>query len=194
MRYFCGVLLLTALLGLPSLSLAQTIFNVTGSLTLVNGSLAGTTVGSFSGTIDINTTTGNVVSWNISMPAIPANPSYGVVGAYTFSPSDSTVYFTPSGPVNPLAPGYLTFSNTGQELVFAISAQSLVGFGGASFSGGPNGSGYGLASGEGFTMSGTVAPSPVPEPPTLALMASGLLGMVCFRRKLFEIARRSRST
>lgn len=136
MSHLLRAVLCAALLSVPSLSLAQTIFDVDGSLTITNGSLAGTSVGSFSGTIDINTTTGNIVSWNISMPAIAANPSYGAVGAYTFSPPDSTVYFTPSGPLNPLAPGYLTFSNTGQELVFAIGAQSLVGFGGASFSGG----------------------------------------------------------
>jgi PEP-CTERM motif len=192
------VVLLAALLGLPSLSFGQTIFDVTGNLTIANGALAGTTVGSFSGTIEINTTTGDIVSWNILMPSIPAYPGSAAVGAFTFSPSDSTAGFSASlfG-----GPGYIAISAPEYRLNFELlnaNGHSLVGFNGATLSGGPNGSDYiPLSSGEGFAINGTVEPSQIavtPEPSTFVLMGSGLLAVLTFQGRLWRKSRRPRST
>jgi len=195
MKHLRNIVLVTTLLGLPSLTFGQTIFDVTGTLTLANGSLAGTAVGSFSGTIHINTTTGDIVSWNFSMPSIPAYPGYAAVGAFTFSPSDSTSSFLPSTVINPGAPGYLTISNGQYQVTFAVpNALVYPGVAGpVSFSGGPNGSDY-AAPGAGFSIAGTITPSPVPEPSAVVLVGSGLLGILGFRRKLFEMLQSPRST
>lgn len=192
MRRLLRVVLIAPLLCLPSLTFAQTIFNVTGTLTIANGSLAGTMVGSFSGTIEINTTTEDIVSWNISMPTITAYPGSAAVGAFTFSPSNSTASFLPSTVINQGAPGYLTISNGQFQLTFAVpNALVYPGLAGpVVLSGGQNGSDY-VAPGAGFSIAGTITPSPVLEPSTLVLMGSGLVGLVAFRRKLLGTGRKA---
>ena len=192
--------LLVVIVFLPGLSRAQTIFDVSGTLSIYGGPLAGTAVGSFSGTIDINRSTGQVTGWNISMPFIPASSPpllancCATVGAFTFTPSNSSfsggqsdlessiadIVF--SSAAQPGTPGYYYLRlglDTGGPLRPAIP----IGFSGATIVSGSD-SQY-FSNGAYYLANGGIQMSPAPEPSTFVLMASGLCGIFGLRRKLF---------
>jgi hypothetical protein len=174
MFHFHKVLLLTALLCLPSLTLAQTIFDVTGTL-----ALSGATLGNLSGTIDINTQTGMVTGWSISIPEMIT--PYGGAGGYVLNPADSELSLTHGSGVQDLL-----FSNSSlPELSLVINGTTLQGFAGSPIM---NQSQFFFGDGRPFYDIPVTAGSltPMPEPSSLILTMSGLAGLAAFRRRLFR--------
>lgn len=162
----------------------------------INGVLQGNV--SFSGTLNINTTTGAITSWHVALPAVSGLP------ALTLTPV-SSVLFPFAGPSITSCPaglfGFSTKSVPGfsqLDLELVIPQTTLVGFTGAAivpsvqckgtpvpfvtnsaYVGFPNGGQRILVQ----VTSGSI--TPVPEPSSLFLLGTGLLGVVgAVRRKL----------
>ncbi len=181
MRHFRSVVLLSALLCLPKLTLADTVFDVTGNLGSVGGPLVTL------GTIDINTTTGSVVSWDL------VAPSFGGVTGFTFTPADSTFCTPPScfgGDLGWFTPNtsHVTYLNF--YLFPPNPPFTLVGFNGISETGGPD-AGY-VTTPNSYALYNLNITAATPEPSTLVLIGSGLAGIVGFRRKQLGIDRTKR--
>lgn len=160
-------LLVLAVLLAATTCLADS-FKIDGTISIPYGP----NVGTFTGTIDINTATGTIFNWDIKMPDLPGFSGFG---AYTFTPSDSTLYF---------GSGYGQFTNYNDvfNLAFVIPNNTLIRFTGSSF----YGYYYNVRSvyGANYLVSGTIILTP--EPSSLVFMGSGLAGMIAFRRKLFS--------
>ena len=178
MRNVRVVVLLTGLVCLPSLAFADSVFDIEGNLSIRNGN--GSIVGTFSGTIDMNTITGQILNWSVAMPNLTA---VGGTAAHTFTPFNSALCCSP--PVMGVF-GFTGFAS--QNFVsFYLGNVPLVGFTGATFGFGyPITSEYLGAIGTAFfSTSGTIERSlSSPEPSTLILMGSGLVGILGWRRVL----------
>ena len=136
----------------------------------VNG--AGIT--NFLGTIDINPTTGSILSWNVTMPSIPAGFGEPGITAFTFTPSMSHV-FVSSMELD------IVSSDQRHFLYLTLPLPGLLGLTEASFGGG-----YGdprSRKGAFYLARGTIATTVAPEPSSLFLMVSGVVGMFLSRHK-----------
>lgn len=191
MSYLRRVVFLFALLCIPSLTFAQTVFDVSGTLSLANGTLGGVTVGAFSGTLTINphSFSDYLDNWNIAMPSL-TGPS-GVVGAFTFTPSNSSAFAVGASTDAPFEI-LITRGQTGLNLefpCFAFQSTPCISFvpgAATSFSSVPGvtDSGY-LHGGSTYQVNGQMVPV-VPEPSTLVLMGSGvagIAGIIAVRRR-----------
>jgi len=145
-------------------------FQIKGTLT---SPVTGDLVGTFAGTIEIDTATGSIVTWSLGMPSIPAGFGEPGIGGFTFTPSNSIFSFFQ---------GEFDLGNSAadRKLYLVIPNQTLIGFTGSSFAGG-----YGdprSQFGAFYNASGTIA---TPEPSSLIALGSGLAGMFALRHKLF---------
>lgn len=82
-------LVLTVLL-LASTCFADSLFEIEGTLM---SPFTDNRVGTFAGTIEINATTGSIVSWYIAMPSIPPGFEEPGIDGFTFTPANSTAFF-----------------------------------------------------------------------------------------------------
>jgi len=138
--------------------------------------VTGNGITNFLGTIDINPTTGSVLSWSLTMPSIPAGFGEPGITAFTFTPSMSHV-FVSSMELD------LVSSDQRHSLYLVFPTNGLVGLTEASFGGG-----YGdprSRNGAFYQVSGTIASTVAPEPSSLFLMISGVVGMFISRHKPF---------
>jgi hypothetical protein len=171
-------ILFCILLALPTLTLAQTVFDVSGT---IQGTGVLYSVG-FSGTLTLTPTDvlgGFTVSnWNISLPAIPLTNG-GSLPAFVFTPANST------GSVQTQSQdeGLFTFINlndaqtqTSLHLDFNPLNISTTNQGATVFDSVPNG--------VVDANDGSVTLSPVPEPSSGVLLATGLVGLAVVGRKL----------
>jgi len=171
--------LVLAVLLITTTCLADSIqtFQIEGTLTSAQ---TGQMVGTFSGTLEINTGTGSIVNWNVAMPTIPTEPGQLGMQAYQFTPSDSSVWVTSSTSQTSIT---LLSVNHFFQLDVWFPNNTLIGFTGSAFIGN-----YGdprSRNGASSWANGTIAPGIAPEPSSLLLVSSGLAGIVAFRRKLF---------
>ena len=182
-------------LFLPSLSLADTVFAVSGTLTLISSSAP---VGSFSGTFVINPVTGRLSNWSIAMPSL-TGPA-GVVGAFTFTPANSTtsvggpsfqdgsytLFFHPKSPnSNNLHLAVACLAGQSTPCLNVVSGNPLMSSSRESeyFTGDRQQQNIFLISGE-ITPTGEVTPAVTPEPSAIILLGSGLAGILAFRHKI----------
>jgi hypothetical protein len=176
---FNRALLLVALLFGSTLSLADSTLEIYGGFG--NGG-NGT---SFSGTITVSISDNvinGITSWNIQIPA------RGTVPALTFTPSNSVFFSNPLGSVDDPTGWQQVFSSAGAGAEFAFT----FGGNGLPLNYLPLGSStpinviYYAHNGNAYIGSGFVGPATMaPEPSSLVLVGSGLVGIICFRRKRF---------
>jgi hypothetical protein len=179
------LLLLTALLCAPTLTLAQTIFEFS-----VAGSDVGPSgvVGGFSGTLYINTTTGTLVNYVLEMDPVQLYGGSFPSGTQVFTPADSTFslfQITPNTQAlnfemdgGTSIPGYVDLD---------VDGATLKQFGGSTLLSGSAYTPPGVA--EEFGLTGVVTQetfAATPEPSSLILTVSGLAGLVAFRRRFFR--------
>ncbi len=149
---------------------ADTVFNVSGESNAANGQSCGSAC-AFSGTMTIDTTVGTIDGLDISFPGLSA---FTTLHEEYPSGSDYTVVAENSGAAADLLSLSFTTTNSG----------TLVGFQSGSIESG-NVSGLLDATVYYTILSGTIsaAPSPTPEPSSLALLGTGILGFAGILRK-----------
>lgn len=161
------LVLAVLLLGTNCFADSPGIFEIDGTLRSLG---TNNIVGTFAGTVEIDTTTGSIVSYDIPMPGNLGLPPL------TFASSNSHLgVFSCAGStcIN------LNLFNR-YDLDFSVAKNNLIGFTGSSFSGFYADS----VGGASYNTSGTIASSVAPEPSGLLLMGSGLASMFVFRRSL----------
>lgn len=196
MPHLLRAALITSMLCLPNLSVAQTIFDVSGSLSQPNG-----TVATFSGTLTVSVENNIVMgigSWDIQIPAIGTGST--ALPALTFTPANSKfVQVALGSPDDPMGWGWafyacgsgssnctflqLGFDNGNPDFISLPLGSLPLGY----FTSG----GLGVNAGYGNQISSSVGSASIglattPEPSSLVLVGSGLAGMMGFRRKLFS--------
>lgn len=171
------ILLLIGLLSVPLPSLADSIFDLSGTIQ-GNGvsspvSFSGTVTVSYGGPLQFS-----ITNWNISIPSIQG-PG-GSTTALVFTPGNSTVQMGFQIDDNG-SHWYVSFDNGQSSLALVFGAppdpnQTNYTYGTYDF---PENGVYYIAQTDATLV------SPVPEPSSAILLASGLAGFAAFRRKLF---------
>ena len=171
-------ILFCIVLALPSLTLAQTIFDVSGTILQGPNVLA---AANWSGTLTVTQAPSGeltVSNWSISVPSIQL--TNGSLSGSVFNPIDSTV--TVLTQVNETS--FFTSFNfldtqTGESFHIVVNPYPWNNYpvlGSSEYVFYENGILY--------TADGTTALSPVPEPSSCILLATSLAGLAAFRRKL----------
>jgi len=174
MRNFGGVRLLVAVLFGSALSFSQTIFDV-------NATLSGLPL-SLNGTLSINSATGTITNWDISLPPVPGFPSV------TLTPNDSFVEVGPLSLDQGVGNRYTViyfFTNAGNlELLLIVDGRNLQGFNGSPIlTSAQEWGGRAYSEYRGVQITGGSI-SLAPEPSSLVLAGSGLAALAAWRRKV----------
>ncbi len=172
MRNLISILGCAALFALASSTAkADTVFNVSGESYAANGQSCGSTC-AFSGTMTVDTSAGTIDGLDISFFGLSA---FTTLHEEYPGGSDYVVAAENNGDVDLLT---LRFTTTNSD--------TLVGFQGGSIE---SGTVSGLIDGIEYysILSGTIsaAASPTPEPSSIALLATGILGFAGVLRKRF---------
>lgn len=182
--------LFCAVLALPSLTAAQTILDVSGSVPESNG-----TVATFSGTLTVsaqnNIVTG-IESWDIQMP--PIGSGSAALPALIFTPTNSSFFQSPLGSADDptdwswnfdacTSGSNCTLLSLGEQTNGISQALGFLPLGYFT-----NGQSFPVIYGNessGNVGSASIALATTPEPSSMILVGSGLAGLVAFRRRLF---------
>jgi hypothetical protein len=188
---FYKLLLLAFLLCLPTLTLAQTVFDISGTIqgpVPENPSISVVGSVNFSGTFTLgygsSQGTFTVSNWDISIPAIPLSNGSSL-SALVFTPANSGG-LAEGGPGDDGSIFILDFANNQENLNlqfqinFPFNINNGVAYGNGLISLAFNQNGA-----QDFVggSNGGMAPSPVPEPPSAIFLATGLAGLALFGRK-----------
>lgn len=178
MLNFNRALLLVPLLFGSTLSFADSTLEIYGGLG--NGA-------TFSGTITVSiydNVINGITSWSIQIPA------RGTVPAFTFTPANSAFSSIPLGSVDDPTGWEEVFSGSGTEFTFTFGSNGLPLSDLSLGSSTPINVNYYTQNGNKYTGSGFIGPTTMaPEPSSLVLLGSGLVGLIGYRRKIFGMSR-----